>query len=166
MKVETFGAGGMSADGRYERPLIHESPFIKFLYGEKKIEETQFPYPSWDQATWQRRKFWRNRDVKGAWWTDRITGSRKTHGGYSRKDKDRFYNRLKLVDIEKYRHLMVDNCPYCKKLMNYGLGYNKRLFIINFGSELRPSLDRIDGKKGYEPDNVWVICTECNTWKG
>jgi len=60
----------------------------------------------------------------------------------------------------------VDNCPYCKKLMNYGLGYNKRLFIINFGSELRPSLDRIDGKKGYEPDNVWVICTECNTWKG
>ena len=29
-----------------------------------------------------------------------------------------------------------------------------------------PSVDRLDPTKGYEKDNIWIICHSCNTRKG
>lgn len=46
------------------------------------------------------------------------------------------------------------NCPCCKYP-----------FILKVGHSKYPSVDRIDHKKGYEWNNVWVICSKCNNDK-
>jgi hypothetical protein len=149
-----------SKDGRYEKQLICDNPVALALYGEPT--EVAYPYPAFDIQTWGAKEYWLNQDVKGAWLYDRITGSRKTGFG-ARADKP-IYNRSQL-NHENMHDKMVDDCPVCLKTMNYGRGYNKTYNEVR-GIVCRPSLDRIDNNIGYEPDNVRVICFDCNTEKG
>ena len=47
------------------------------------------------------------------------------------------------------------HCPCCKKI------------LVPQGSvKNSPTVDRIDTTKGYELNNIWVICFQCNQTKG
>lgn len=50
-------------------------------------------------------------------------------------------------------------CPICGKEFSSEYGVGK---ILNSS----PSLDRINNELELRPDNVWVICSECNRTKG
>lgn len=52
-----------------------------------------------------------------------------------------------------------DSCPVCRKKFNLGGRDPER------GVKDSPTLDRIDNKRGYELDNVAVICYDCNSRK-
>jgi hypothetical protein len=152
--------GSKSKDGRYEKELICDNPLAIAMYGV--ATEVEYPYPLFDVQTWGKKKFWQTRDVKAAWLYDRITGSRKTGIG-NRADNPELYHRGKLSH-ENMKDKLVDECPLCNVKMNYGRGFNKTHNEVR-GIVCRPSIDRIDSNKGYEPDNVWVICFDCNTEK-
>lgn len=150
-----------SKDGRYEKQLLCDNPLAIEMYGS--VTEVEYPYPVFDIQTWGKKVYWQNRDVKGAWLYDRITGSRKTGFG-NRADNPELYDRSKLT-YENMKDKLVDNCPFCNARMNYGRGYNKTHNEVR-GIVARPSIDRIDSRKGYEPGNVQIICFDCNTEKG
>ena len=58
------------------------------------------------------------------------------------------------IDAEWLRANTPDVCPCCAKQMRRG-GVRSN----------SPSIDRADNRKGYTPDNCWVICFRCNRLK-
>lgn len=68
--------------------------------------------------------------------------------------------RAKVLSLEfQLTHedvFVTTDCPMCLRPMSLGHG---RLH------DLSPTVDRIDPLKGYVPDNVWVICHQCNRKK-
>lgn len=151
--------GSNSKDGRYEKLLLCDNPLALAMDGE--VTEMIYPHPLFDYQTWGRKDFWMNRDVKGAWLYDRIVGSRRTGSGY--RAGNPFYDRSELT-VGNLRDKLVDDCSICGCKLNYGRGYNKMHNEVR-GIVSRPSLDRIDNDRGYEPDNVQIICVECNSEK-
>ena len=149
-----------SKDGRYETVLLCDNPLAIAMDGE--VTEAHHPYPLYDHQTWGKKEFWRRRDIKGAWLYDRIIGSRKT--GWGSREGVPLYDRSKL-NIDNMRDKLVDGCSACNSILNYGRGFNKTYYDVR-GITSRPSLDRIDSDRGYEPENVQILCFECNTEKG
>lgn len=54
------------------------------------------------------------------------------------------------IDFDTYKELMLRSCFYCEISLPRSSGAN---------------LDRIDNKKGYEPDNVLTCCWDCNAMR-
>ena len=59
------------------------------------------------------------------------------------------------LNIDELIRLTPSHCPCCGTvLVPLGKSFNS------------PSVDRIDTDKGYDLNNIWVICHTCNTVKG
>lgn len=58
------------------------------------------------------------------------------------------------LSIDELIDATPSHCPCCQTvLIPQGHQYNS------------PSVDRLDNNKGYEKDNIWIICYSCNAKK-
>lgn len=60
-------------------------------------------------------------------------------------------------DVYGLVHNIPAQCPCCKESLSRPGYPNSRNY---------PTVDRFDSKRGYEPDNVLLLCNRCNSAKG
>jgi hypothetical protein len=59
------------------------------------------------------------------------------------------------LSIDELIKITPSHCPCCKRILKpQGDQSNS------------PSVDRLDPTKGYEINNIWIICHSCNSTKG
>lgn len=59
------------------------------------------------------------------------------------------------LSIDELIRLTPSHCPCCQTV------------LVPLGKQDNsPSVDRLDSSKGYEKENIWIICHSCNTRKG
>jgi 5-methylcytosine-specific restriction endonuclease McrA len=60
------------------------------------------------------------------------------------------------LSIDELLKITPSHCPCCKNVMipMQGKIHNS------------PTVDRLDPDKGYEVNNIWIICHQCNNTKG
>jgi len=59
------------------------------------------------------------------------------------------------LTIDELILITPSHCPCCQTVM-----------VPQGSQENSPSVDRLDTTKGYEKENIWIICHSCNTKKG
>ena len=59
------------------------------------------------------------------------------------------------LTIDELILITPSHCPCCQTIM-----------VPQGNQENSPSVDRLDTTKGYEKENIWIICHSCNTKKG
>lgn len=63
------------------------------------------------------------------------------------------------VDYLMERLTKDNRCECCKKTLDLGYKENNQF------SQISPSIDRVDPKKGYTVDNIAIVCWRCNRIK-
>jgi hypothetical protein len=59
------------------------------------------------------------------------------------------------LTIDELIILTPSHCPCCQSVL-----------VPQGKQDNSPSVDRLDNSKGYEKENIWIICHSCNTRKG
>jgi len=112
--------------------------------------------------------------AKHRWW---VTSSKHVSGDHFRAERRAYWNTKPAVKMflgvrsrAKKRGIEItitaddivipDNCPCCGQRLEVRTGPLKQGQVPT-----SPSLDRIDSRRGYVPDNIAVICWRCNEVK-
>jgi len=151
------------------------------LPGLELTNEDKFPYPHYEQLTWEHKKYFdegikiarkhgisvfMNHPIrKWMWLHGKLTGSRLNATGGSRK-----HHRRNLKEHEDdMRKMIPDACPFCNRRLNFWYGLNKNTANPdNPHFDVMPtcSIDRIDNESPYQIWDILMMCYDCNTdWK-
>lgn len=107
---------------------------------------------------WQKRQYATNADAyranRRAYWNEKPE-VKMFLGVRSRAAKRGYECTITPSDI-----VIPENCPCCGVRLEVRTGPSKKGQIPT-----SPSLDQIDAKQGYTPDNIAVICWRCNQLK-